>query len=302
MQQTVAKSVCFAGIGLHSGDVVHVEILPAASCSGIVFRRIDIHGKSQDIQATFDNVSNTELCTVISNKDKVSVSTIEHLMSALWACGIDNAVIAINGPEVPIMDGSAAPFVDLLSTVGVLKQRKKRKLLKIKQSLRVSKGEHSIELCENRQLSIDFSIYFPHCTIGKQSYVFNELCDTTYYGATHKVDIMHHNVDAVKFVEEIGCARTFGFKHDLDKLHSMGLAKGASLENSIGLDEKSVLNKTGLRFKNEFVRHKILDCVGDLYLAGMRIIGHIRASCAGHTLNNAVLHTLFESAKNYDII
>ena len=292
MQRTIAKELKFSGIGLHSGDIVDVVISPSTPNSGIIFRRTDIIGRSRDIAAKFNNVSDIALCTTLNNSDGVSVHTVEHLMSALWACGIDNALITINGSEVPIMDGSAAPFINLISSVGIIKQNLKKRIIKIKEYISVSQGNNYIEAYPDDKLTIDFSIDFAHRVIGKQNYVFTD-------------DVLHGDsvdIKSITFINEISGARTFGFKSDLEKLREAGFARGASLSNSIGLDDEGILNDDGLRFQNEFVRHKILDCIGDLYLAGANIVGKIKAHRSGHMLNNAMLHKLFNLQQNYEII
>lgn len=288
MQRTIAKELQFSGVCLHDGGIVSVEVLPAGPNSGIIFKRTDVFNQSQEIEANFRNVSCTALCTTIANKDGTSVSTVEHLMSALWACEIDNALITINGPEIPIMDGSAAPFVKLISETGIVRQKAKRKTIKVTRAVEVSDNNQNVTLSVSDTLLVDFSIDFSHQAIGKQNYVFTECAQYTHSPA--------------KFAQEIGYARTFGFADDLRKLKDAGFAKGASLENSIGLDDREVLNEGGLRSGDEFVRHKILDCLGDLYLAGTRIMCSVKASCSGHSLNNAILHELFKSAQNYEII
>jgi UDP-3-O-[3-hydroxymyristoyl] N-acetylglucosamine deacetylase len=283
MQQTIANNVHFTGVGLHNGKDVQVTIYPTTTNKGIIFKRLDIQNKSQYVSANFRQVSKASLNTTVSNKDGVSVSTIEHLMSALWACGIDNALVSLDNSEIPIMDGSAAPFIKLITEVGTITQKAKRKFIVIKKRLEIEQDGQQIVFSPANDLSVECTINFEHQTIGRQKYTF-------YKG------------DKSSFVREISEARTFGFRSDLEKLHQIGLAKGATLENCVGLDEDGVLNKEGLRFKNEFVRHKILDCVGDLFLAGARVLGHVKASKTSHAMHHTALRTLFSSDANYELV
>jgi UDP-3-O-[3-hydroxymyristoyl] N-acetylglucosamine deacetylase len=286
-QHTVACECSVSGVGLHTGDCVNVTMRPAPPNTGIVFQRLDVMGKSQKVEAHFRNVSETKLGTTIANREGVSVSTVEHLLCALWACSIDNALILLDGSEVPIMDGSAGPFMNIIQNAGISLQDARRRFLRVKRCVEVfctdEKISKKIAISSNGDLAIDFDIDFDHQSIGHQRYEFRTR-------------------DSLLFSQEIGHARTFGFKRDLDAMRKVGLAKGASLENAIGLDDEKVLNENGLRFKNEFVRHKILDCIGDLFLAGMRILGHVKAENTGHAMNNSMLNALFASPLNYEIV
>ena len=280
-QQTLSTPIFIKGIGLHTGTNVSMKLVPAEADFGIKFYRTDID-KNNSIDAIWSNVSNTILSTTISNKFGVSVSTIEHIMSALSGLHIDNLKIEINGPEVPIMDGSSKIFVNLIESVPFKILNKKRKILKIKKNIKIIKEESSVELKPNRQFSIDFEIDFPSKIISKQS------CQLQLINGNYKSDI--------------ASARTFGFERDVDTLRSNGLALGGSLENAVVVGEDKILNKEGLRFKDEFVRHKILDSIGDLYLAGSPIQGYFFGNKSGHYLNNLLLVSLFSDKNNYEYI
>ena len=280
-QQTLSTPIFIKGIGLHTGTNVSMKLVPAEADFGIKFYRTDID-KNNSIDAIWSNVSNTILSTTISNKFGVSVSTIEHIMSALSGLHIDNLKIEINGPEVPIMDGSSKIFVNLIESVPFKILNKKRKILKIKKNIKVTKEESSVELKPNKQFSIDFEIDFPSKIISKQS------CQLQLINGNYKSDI--------------ASARTFGFERDVDTLRSNGLALGGSLENAVVVGDDKILNKEGLRFKDEFVRHKILDSIGDLYLAGSPIQGYFFGNKSGHYLNNLLLISLFSDKNNYEYI
>ncbi len=280
-QKTIAKPVSISGIGLHSGSNVSMKLFPADADYGIKFIRKDL--KSNNIiEALWSNVSNTKLSTTISNKSGVSVSTIEHLMSALSGLHIDNVKIEIDGPEVPIMDGSSIKFVDLINSTKIKNLNKKRKILKIKKNIRVERDDSSVELKPNNQFSIDFEIDFPSKLVSQQS------CQLQLINGNYKTDIAY--------------ARTFGFERDVDMLRSNGLALGGSLDNAVVVGESRILNSEGLRYKDEFVRHKILDSIGDLYLAGAPIQGYFFGNKSGHHLNNLLLRTLFSNEINYEYI
>ncbi len=280
-QQTIADSLSINGIGLHSGINVSMKLYPAEADYGIKFIRKDIP-ENNIIEALWSNVTNTKLSTTISNKSGVSVSTIEHLMSALSGLHIDNIKIEIDGPEVPIMDGSSIKFVDLIDTTTIKSLNKKRKILKVKKNIRVEKDTSSVELKPNNQFSIDFEIDFPSKLVSYQS---------------RQLQLVNGN-----YKTDIASARTFGFEKDVDMLRSNGLALGGSLDNAVVVGESKILNSDGLRFKDEFVRHKILDSIGDLYLAGSPIQGYFFGNKSGHQLNNLLLKSLFANKNNYEYI
>ena len=280
-QQTIANSINIKGIGLHTGNLVELTLEPAAVDNGIKFIRVD---KKNDnvIEAIWSNVSETVLSTTISNSFGVKISTIEHLMSALSGLHIDNLNIYINANEVPIMDGSSKPFVEMIEEIGIKKQSKKRKLLNVKKSIEVSENNTSVKIVPNNQFSIDFEIDFPSKIVSKQS------CQLQLINGNYKTDI--------------AAARTFGFEKDVNYLRSNGLALGGSLDNAVVVGENEILNKEGLRYTDEFVRHKILDSIGDLYLAGSPIIGYFYGNKSGHYLNNQLLRKLFSDKSNYEYI
>ena len=280
-QQTLKSKVDFQGIGLHSGQKVNISIHPSEVNSGIKFFRTDLDNDNV-IDAIWSNVSSTTLCTTISNTKGISVSTIEHLMSALSGMHIDNANILIDNVEVPIMDGSSLPFVKELENIGVIEQHLDRKILVVKKEVKVSKGDSYVKITPNSFFSINFEIDFESNLINKQA---------------KKLQLINGN-----YRSDISSARTFGFEKDVDNLRSAGLALGGSLENAVVVGEKNILNKEGLRFKDEFVRHKILDSIGDLYLAGSPIQGYFYGSKSGHFLNNQLLKELFSDKSNFDII
>ena len=280
-QQTIAKPLSISGIGLHTGVDVSMKLFPAEANYGIKFIRKDLDDNNV-IEAIWSNVTSTKLSTTISNKHGVSVSTIEHLMSALSGLHIDNIKIEINGPEVPIMDGSSIKFVNLIDSTSIKKLDKKRKILKVKKNIKVEKDNSSVELKPNNQFSINFEIDFPSKLVSQQS------CQLQLVNGNYKTDI--------------ASARTFGFEKDVDLLRSNGLALGGSLENAVVVGETKILNSDGLRFEDEFVRHKILDSIGDLYLAGSPIQGYFLGNKSGHHLNNLLLRSLFSDKNNYDYI
>ena len=281
IQQTIAEPLSIKGIGLHTGINISMQLYPAEADYGIKFIRKDLHNNNI-IEAIWSNVTNTKLSTTISNKNGASISTIEHLMSALSGLHIDNIKIEIDGPEVPIMDGSSIKFVDLIDKTSIKSLNKKRKILKVKKNIKVEKNDTSVELKPNNQFSIDFEIDFPSKLVSQQS------CHLQLVNGNYKTDI--------------ASARTFGFEKDVDILRSNGLALGGSLDNAVVVGESKILNSDGLRFKDEFVRHKILDSIGDLYLAGAPIQGYFLGNKSGHHLNNLLLRSLFADKNNYEYI
>ena len=280
-QRTISNPIKLTGVGLHSGAKVNLILDHAPEDNGIKFIRTD-HKNHNVIEAIWSNVSATNLSTTISNKNNLSVSTIEHLMSALSGLHIDNANILLDGPEVPIMDGSSKPFVELIEENGIEIQNKKRRILKVKKEIFVSNEQGSIKLMPNKEFSIDFEIDFPSPVISKQS------CQLQLINGNYKTDI--------------ASARTFGFEKDVEQLRSNGLALGGSLENAVVVGDDKILNKEGLRFKDEFVRHKILDSIGDLYLAGAPIQGYFYGNKSGHQLNVKLLKRLFSDKSNFEYL
>ena len=279
-QQTIKSPFILSGVGLHSGKKVSIKIEPANINNGIKFIRTDLKDDNI-IEALWSNVSSTNLCTTISNNNHVSVSTIEHLMSALSGMHIDNVNIYIDGPEVPIMDGSSLLFVNELEKTGSLQQEIDRKVIVIKKEIKVSYNDSFAKIKPNNQFSIDFEIDFESHLINKQA------CQLQLINGNYKSDI--------------SSARTFGFEKDVDYLRANGLALGGSLDNAVVVGKNNILNKEGLRFDDEFVRHKILDSIGDLYLAGSPIQGYFYGNKSGHYLNNQLLRKLFSDKDNFQI-
>ena len=280
-QQTIKEVISISGIGLHSGKQVEMKLIPAEVDQGIKFIRSD-KTNNNVINAIWSNVSETVLSTTISNSSNLKVSTIEHLMSALSGLHIDNLTIYINASEVPIMDGSSKPFVDLFENAGIQVQNKKRKILNVRKIIEVKNKKSSAKIIPNNQFSIDFEIDFPSQLVSKQS------CQLQLINGNYKTDI--------------ASARTFGFEKDVEHLRSNGLALGGSLDNAVVVGENKILNKDGLRYTDEFVRHKILDSIGDLYLAGSPILGYFYGNKSGHQLNNELLRKLFSDKSNYEYI
>ncbi|TVQ82556.1 MAG: UDP-3-O-acyl-N-acetylglucosamine deacetylase [Micavibrio sp.] len=281
-QNTLRRAVSCEGVGVHSGIPTTLTVKPAPENSGFVFVRTDVTDKDNRIPATWDNVCDTQLCTVLANEDGVKISTVEHVLSALWGCGIDNAVIEVSGGEIPIMDGSAADFVTLLRRAGIATQDAPRKFLAVKAPVTVVKDDKKVTLRPAATQSFYFEIDFDSKAIGRQQHEF------------------HFSESG--YEKEIGDARTFGFLHEVEALRRMGLARGGSLDNAVVIDGDTVLNSGGLRHKNEFVRHKILDALGDLLLCGGQIIGRYEGIRAGHHMNNEILRKLFATKDAWEFI
>jgi UDP-3-O-[3-hydroxymyristoyl] N-acetylglucosamine deacetylase len=284
VQRTLKRSIHCTGIGLHSGTRVSLRIRPAGTDTGIRFLRTDLRGGGTEIAARWDHVVDTRLCTVVGNGHGVNVGTVEHLLAALCGCGVDNAVIEIDGPEVPVMDGSAAPFVFLIECAGLLEQPAPRRVIRVLRPVSVGDGKRRASLSPAQGTSFSFEIDFASAAV---SHRFGEF---TLANGTFK--------------HELARARTFGFLHEVEGLRKLGLALGGSLDNAVVVSGDSILNEDGLRYEDEFVRHKILDSIGDLYLAGSPIIGHFHGWRSGHALNNQLLKTLLAdpSAWTYDIL
>lgn len=277
-QQTIAKKVELVGIGLHKGVPVRMTLEPLDSNCGIHFYRSDV---GVSIPLCPESVVDTTMATVIA-KDGHKVSTIEHLLSAIHAYGIDNLKITLDNEEVPIMDGSSIGYCMLLEEAAVIKQETTKKILKIKAPIEVKEGDKFVRFEPSNSCVFDFSIHFPHPVIGTQSYKFN--------------------FSTKNYKEEIARARTFGFLSEVQYLRSIGLALGGSLDNAIVLDESSILNKDGLRYKEEFVRHKILDAIGDMALLGIPLLGTYVSYAGSHKLNHLLTKKLFENSDAYEIL
>ena len=280
-QKTINSDLTFEGVGLHTGLNAKLVVKPAKPNTGIIFKRTDIKDHNIIIPNIF-NVSSAVFCTTISNENGISVSTIEHLMGALYGMGIDNAMIEIDNQEVPILDGSAKLFVEAINKVGIKDSETSIKVIKIEKKIKFIDGEKTISIEPSKvSLDIDFELKYENDLIGTQR---NEI-----------------NVYESELTD-IYNSRTFCLFEDIEKLKEMGLAKGGKLENAVVVKDKKILNSSGLRNKKEFVNHKILDCMGDLYLSGYKIIGKIACSQGGHKLTNQLLRKVFESNENFSII
>ena len=280
-QKTIKTNIVFDGVALHSGKMIHMEIKPSQPNSGIIFRRTDLKSNNIIIPGIF-NVSSAVFCTTISNDYGVKVSTIEHLMGAFYGMGIDNALVEIDGDELPILDGSAKSYVQEISNSGVESSNSPIKVIKIENKITLKEGKKFISLEPSKlSLDIDFEIVYKNSLIGTQRNLVKVYEDD---------------------LTDVFNSRTFCVYDDIEKLKKMNLAKGGSLENAIVVNDKKVLNKDGLRNKLEFVNHKILDCIGDLYLSGYKIIGKLKCSQGGHKLTNQLLRRVFENDTNFSII
>lgn len=283
-QKTIKQSVEMTGVGLHSGKEVHMKLLPSGLNTGIVFHRTDIYPVAE-LPLCAGQIKETRLATSLFNTEGVRVSTIEHLLSALSGLGIDNLVVELNAPEVPIMDGSSNPFVFLLrNAAGIVEQNAPKKLLKIKETVRVSDGDKWAMIEPFNGFYLDFTIDFEHPAIASEDQNFAVVLTPEVY------------------IFELSRARTFGFVHDIEYLQQNGLGLGANLDNAIGLDNFRVLNDGGLRYSNELVRHKILDAVGDLFVCGYNILGAFSAYKSGHALNNRLICSVLEKVSAWELI
>ena len=280
-QKTVKSSIKVDGVGLHTGLPVSMKILPAQPNTGIQFKRTDIQ-KNNLILPSVYNVSNTTLCTTISNDFGLEVSTIEHLMGALYGLGVDNAIVELNSKEVPILDGSAKNFVELILDTGIKTSSTPIKIIKIEKKVELKRDNKFIKIEQSKvNLDIDFDIKYPNQIIGTQR---------------NKINVYNDDLT------EIFNSRTFCLYEDIEKLKKMGLGKGGSLENAIVVKDNKILNEEGLRNDLEFVNHKILDCMGDLYLLGYKIIGSVVCSQGGHSLTNELLRKVFDDKSNFSLI
>ena len=277
-QTTIAKKVHNVGIGLHKGEPIKLTLEPLEAGSGIVFYRSDL---GVSFKAEPKNVINTQMATVVGN-EKGYISTIEHLMSAINAYGIDNIRIIVDANEIPVMDGSSASFCMLLDEAGVRELDANKKALIIKRAVEIREGDKLVRLSPSKSPKFDYTIKFSHPLIGTQHHVFE--------------------FSKKAYLKEISRARTFGFLKDVQALRSMGLALGGSLENAVVIDENKILNPEGLRFENEFVRHKILDAIGDLALVGAPILGDYTAFAGSHDLNHKLTLAVLADAKNFELV
>lgn len=281
-QRTLNNAIRATGVGLHTGEKVYLTLHPAPANTGIVFRRTDL-SPVVEVRADALSVGETTLSTTLISGD-VKVSTVEHLLSALAGLGIDNVIVDLTAPEVPIMDGSAGPFVFLLQSAGIREQQAPKKFIRITKPVTVTDGDKSASLLPFDGFRVKFSIDFDHPVFQNRKLEAEvDFCSTS-------------------FVKEVSRARTFGFMHEIEYLRSMGLARGGSMDNAIVVDEYQVLNEDGLRYEDEFVRHKILDAIGDLYLLGNSLIGEYVAHKSGHGLNNAVLRALIAQENAWEVV
>ncbi len=281
-QQTLANQVSCVGVALHSGAKVAMTLKAGAPDSGIVFRRTDVTGPDQYVSANYKNVTSTILGTTVANADGVSIATVEHLMAAFWGCGIDNALVELDGEEVPIMDGSSEPFVFLIECSGIAVQPAPRKYIEVLKKIDVVDGNKAVSIAPGADFSVSLEIDFDDKIIAQQSCRFNS--------------------SDVSFKTDLCRARTFGFEHEVESLRAAGLARGGSLENAIVVSADGVLNEGGLRYRDEFVRHKVLDCIGDFYLTGAHLKGHISGARSGHALNNKLLREIFADAAAWRMV
>ncbi|WP_299771760.1 UDP-3-O-acyl-N-acetylglucosamine deacetylase [uncultured Pseudoteredinibacter sp.] len=281
-QRTLKNAIRATGVGLHTGEKIFLTLLPAAIDTGIVFRRVDLD-PVVDIEAKAENVGDTTLSTTLV-RDNVRVSTVEHLLSAMAGLGIDNAIVEVSAAEVPIMDGSAGPFVFLLQSAGVAEQEAAKKFIRIKRPVTVTEGDKTASFLPFDGFKVSFSIDFDH---------------PVFKGHTLDASV---DFSSTSFVKEVSRARTFGFMHEIEYLRSKGLAKGGSVDNAIVVDEYRILNEDGLRYEDEFVKHKVLDAIGDLYLLGNSLIGEFKAHKSGHALNNKSLRQLMEQEDAWEVV
>ncbi len=280
-QKTLKKSIDFTGVGLHSGEKVFMKLEPAKSDAGITFKRTDLK-ENNEIEANFKNVSSAKLCTKIENKSGTFVSTIEHLMAAFYICGIDNLIVNLDGPEVPIMDGSAKEFVEKIRACGLKTLEGKRKFIKINKKTEIKLSDKSISIePANDSFNVIFTLSYQNPLIKTQ---------------TSSVNFRDKNL------KDIYLARTFCLYEDVEKVKSLGLGKGGTLENAVVVKGNEVMNDGGLRSKKEFVNHKILDLAGDFMLAGMRVIGSVECIHGGHALTNDFLRKVLSNRSNFTIV
>ena len=279
-QQTLLKEVLFKGIGLHSGKKSKIKILPNINENGILFKRVDLQ-KNNVITADYKSVSSTTLSTTLTNKYGVKVSTVEHLLAALYISGIDSAIIEIDNEEVPIMDGSAKEFLNVLKNVKLKKLKKKVKYIQVLEKIEMTDGERKINISPNNTFEVDFELNFQNKIIGNQR---------------NTINFDNENLN------EIEESRTFCLYEDIQKIKKMGLAKGGNLDNAIVVDKDKIINKGGLRNEKEFVNHKILDLVGDFLLLGFKILGSVYCYQGGHQLSNLFLHKFLKSKDKFKIL
>jgi UDP-3-O-[3-hydroxymyristoyl] N-acetylglucosamine deacetylase len=281
-QRTISKAVGCSGVGLHSGKKVDLRLMPAPVNTGIVFIRTDSnHGRSARVSASINKVAATSLSTILK-EDSTMVHTVEHLLSALSGMQVDNLYAEINSAELPIMDGSASPFVDMLLKAGIVEQSKPQPQIKILEPIGIEEDGKQVMIMPASNYRISYSIDFDHPAIAKQSY--------------------HYDSGPAYFQQEIAAARTFGFLKEVEALWAQGYARGGSMDNAVIIGDEGILNKEGLRFPDEFVRHKILDLIGDLSLLGMPVIGHLVAVRSGHALHTKLAAKILEEKHKWTVV
>ncbi len=282
-QRTIKTVITETGIGLHKGRKVTMTMRPAPADTGLVFRRVDIT-PHVDIKANAKDVGDTTLCTCVTNSEGFSIHTVEHLASALSGLGIDNIIVEVDSHELPILDGSASPFIFLLQSAGVTELDKPKKFIKMNKTVRVEDGDKWAEMRPFDGFKVDFRIDFEHPAISQ----------------TRQHCVLDFSKDS--YIDEVSRARTFGFMRDLELMNSMNLALGGSMDNAVALDEFRVLNPEGLRYSDEFLKHKILDAVGDLFLGGHNLIGELAAYKTGHGLNNKLLNAVLSDQSAWEFV
>lgn len=280
LQKTLRKKVHFSGVGVHNGRAVTISIEPAEADTGIVFERTDLEN-SNFIKAVIENVVDSRLCTKIKNSSGIFVTTIEHLMAAFSALGIDNAIVKINSPELPALDGSSNEYIKKIIGSGLKALNKRKKVLKVLKKVEVISGDRFISITPSNRLCINISINYPETIIGYSEYSY-----------THTQD---------NFINNLAKARTYTLYEDVEKMRTAGLAIGGSLNNAIVVDKYKILNPEGLRLEKEFVKHKTLDCIGDFYLLGMQLVGNINCFAPGHSLNQQIIKEILKNRDNYSI-
>lgn len=282
-QRTLKQSTKVTGIGLHSGKKVTLTLRPAPANTGIIYARTDLN-PAVYFPASAESIRDTTLCTCMINDDGVRISTVEHLNAAMSALGLDNLIVEVDAPEIPIMDGSASPFIYLLLDAGIEEQNAAKKFIRIKETVRVEEGDKWAEIKPHNGFKLDFTIDFTHPMISKNV-------------RNYKMAFSAEN-----FIHQLSRARTFTFMKDVEYLQSRGLALGGSLDNAIVLDEFRILNEEGLRFNDELVRHKMLDAIGDLFMCGHNILGDFKAYKSGHGLNNKLLRAILANQQAWEFI
>ena len=280
LQKTLKRKINFSGVGVHSGRAVSMSIEPAEADTGIIFERTDLE-KNNVIKAVIENVVDSRLCTKIINSSGIYVYTIEHLMAALSALGIDNAIVKINTSELPALDGSSNEYVKKIINSGIKTLNKSKKIFKVLKEVKVKSGERFISITPSNKLSINISINYPDTIIGHSQYFY-----------THTQD---------NFINDLSKARTYTLHEDIEKMRTAGLAIGGNLNNAIVVDKYKILNPGGLRLEKEFVKHKTLDCIGDFYLLGMQLVGNIECFAPGHSLNQDLIREILKNRENYSI-